>query len=114
MRVLSLALILLASCLANQVANDAGADAESSACTAAGGSCVAPGPACVTVVSLNISCGGNGTICCTAEGTPGADAATAATVPTGSDATTTGASGCDITCEMTCEGDPNCIENCGC
>jgi hypothetical protein len=120
MRVISLAFLLLPSCLAPKAA-DVGPDAASSACTAAGGACVAPGPECLSVVSLSISCGVDNAICCTVTGTTVATAGDATTVTappsvgTAPDATTsTAASSCDTTCEMTCEGDPICIQSCGC
>src|SRR5271170_1487887 len=128
MRVLCLAVLVLASCLAPKVGDDDGgapSDAMvNSACNAAGGSCVPPGPACVAVVSVSIACGGEGAICCTtvaaAIAPATSDAATttpvaaAAVVPAADAAPASTAPGCSTACEITCEGDPNCITMCGC
>jgi hypothetical protein len=113
------AVLLLASCLAPKGEGDAGVAPDgnaSAACLAAGGECVAPGSECLEVVSLSISCGNHGTICCTVEtaAVTTGHAAPVAVAPASSSGGDAGGSGCSVSCEMTCEGDPNCIELCGC
>jgi hypothetical protein len=122
MRWLPLAVLFLTSCLAPKVSDDAGVGegGTSAECVAAGGTCLGPGPACLSVISVNISCVVNGTVCCT----PATAATIAAAAAASGDATTAPApadaggaastSTCDTSCEATCEGDPICVQNCGC
>ena len=121
MRFVSLAVVILASCVAHQVADDAGASESGSsptaACEAAGGACIAPGPQCLALISASLGCGATNAICCTVAGatsvtTGSADAAMATTSADGGAAAST--STCNPVCEMTCEGNPLCIQGCGC
>jgi len=115
MRSHSLAVVLLASCLAHPVSGDAGTSPDAvagNACTAAGGTCIAPGPECLAEISASSGCPAANALCCTVAGTtvtaPTVDASTGTTSTDGATST------CNTTCEGTCEGDPVCIQSCGC
>jgi hypothetical protein len=127
-----LSLVFLASCIAHEVAYDAGSSEAGSSpnaqCAALGGTCIGAGPACLELISMAVSCGGTGAICCVVSATTtsastatgAGDAATkqAATLDAALDVTTNSttvtSSTCSLSCESTCEGDPVCIQSCGC